>query len=130
MSSRRRLLSLSTAVFAGAPILQAGAFESLPYEKAAVDKAIRSGAPVVVHVYAPWCLQCRAQALILDQLSGEKQFNRISFFRVDYDGQKSVVDALGVPRSTLIAYKGGKEAARMSWGTAQEDVVRVLRTAL
>jgi hypothetical protein len=66
----------------------------------------------------------------LDQLSGEKQFNRISFFRVDYDGQKSVVDALGVPRSTLIAYKGGKEAVRMSWGTAQEDVVRVLRTAL
>ena len=129
MFSRRRLLSLSAA-FVGAPILQAGAFESLPYEMAAVDKAIRSGAPVVVHVYAPWCLQCRAQASILDQLSGDKQFNRIRFFRVDYDGQKSVVDALGVPRSTLIAYKGGKEAARMSWGTEQEDVVRVLRTAL
>jgi thiol:disulfide interchange protein len=62
MFSRRRLLSLSTAVFVGAPILQAGAFESLPYEKAAVDKAIRSGAPVVVHVYAPWCLQCRRKA--------------------------------------------------------------------
>ena len=130
MFSRRRLLSLSAAVFAGAPILKAGAFESLPYEKAAVDKVIRSGAPVVVHVYAPWCLQCRAQASILDQLSGDKQFNRIRFFRVDYDGQKSVVDSLGVPRSTLIAYKGGKEAARMSWGTAQEDVVRVLQTAL
>ena len=130
MFSRRRLLSLSAAVFAGAPILKAGAFESLPYEKAAVDKAIRSGAPVVVHIYAPWCLQCRAQASILDRLSGDKQFNRINFFRIDYDGQKSVVDSLGVPRSTLIAYKGGKEAARMSWGTAQEDVVRVLQTAL
>ena len=53
MFSRRRLLSLSAAAFVGAPILQAGAFESLPYEKAAVDKAIRSGCPRSLLMFTP-----------------------------------------------------------------------------
>ena len=65
---------------------------------------------MVIHVFAPWCLQCRAQEAVLKKLSSDKKFDGISFFKVDYDAQKNVVSALDVPRSTLIAYKGGKEA--------------------
>jgi thiol-disulfide isomerase/thioredoxin len=129
MISRRTIPALCAALFAAASISQAAAFSFQSYDKAAVEKAIKSGAPVVVHVYAPWCLQCRAQASILSELAGDKQLDRVKFYRVDYDGQKEVVNALGAPRSTLIAYKGGKEAARMSWGTSQEDVMKVLQAA-
>jgi thioredoxin 1 len=130
MYSRRSLLlgiSAIASLTAGVP---AQAFEFRPYDTSVVKRAIRSGMPVIVHVYAPWCLQCHAQASILSNLAGDKRLDTIHFFKVDYDTQKDVVGELGVPRSTLIAYKGEKEVARMSWGTSQEDVVRILQAAI
>ena len=108
---------------------KARAFEFHPYDEPAVRALIASGKPVVLHVYAPWCLQCRAQASILMRLADDPQLDRVAFYKVDYDNQKSVVEALGVPRSTLVGYKGGQEVARMSWGTTQEDVVKVIQAA-
>ena len=129
MIQRQTLFPALAAVFAIASV-PAGAFEFQPYQTSAVQKAIQSGAPVVVHVFAPWCLQCQAQKSILAGLAGDKSLDRIKFYRVSYDDQKDVVGALGnVPRSTLIAYKGGREVARMSWGTSKDDVVRVLQAA-
>jgi thioredoxin len=108
----------------------ANAVEPQPYEVSEVQKAIKSGVPVVVHVYAPWCLQCRAQASILSALPPEARLNKVKFFRVSYDQQKDVVSSLNCPRSTMIAYKNGKEVGRMSWGTSQDDVMSVLNAAL
>jgi len=129
MVTRRSLLVAMSVIASLGTGLPAQAFEFQPYEPSAVSKVIRSGGAVVVHVYAPWCLQCHAQASILSSFAGDRSFDTIRFFKVDYDGQKDVVNELGVPRSTLIAYKGGKEVARMSWGTSQEDVVRILKAA-
>jgi thiol-disulfide isomerase/thioredoxin len=129
MTFRQTLFPALAAAFAVAP-LAAQAFEFQPYQTSVVQKAIQSGDPVVVHVFAPWCLQCQAQKSILGQLAGDRNLDRIKFYRVNYDDQKDVVGALGgVPRSTLIAYKGGKEVARMSWGASQADVVKVLQAA-
>ena len=86
-----------------------------------------------MHVYAPWCLQCYAQSSILSGLENDHKYDKydgVSFFRVDYDGQKDIVAQLGCPRSTLIAYRGGKEVARMSWGVMPEDVTKILQAAL
>ena len=85
---------------------------------------------MVVHVYAPWCLQCHAQTGILDRLKSDPAYDKIAFFRVDYDNQKDVVAKLNCPRSTLIAYKGGKEVARMSWGVTKDAVVNILKAAM
>ena len=130
MISRRRLLvtavAASTMFFAG----PASAFTIQPYQAAAVKKEIASGKRVVLHVYATWCLQCRAQASILAHLATVKTYDRIAIFRVDYTNQGDVVKELNVPRSTLIAYKGGKEIARMSWGTSTESVENVLKAIL
>jgi thiol-disulfide isomerase/thioredoxin len=129
MSPHRTLLPTLAAIFAFALPAASQAFEFQLYQGPIVDKAIHSGKPVVIHVFAPWCLQCRAQEAILSKLSSDKKFARIRFFKVDYDAQKDVVAALDVPRSTLIAYKGGKEVAHMSWGTGLDDVVKVLEAA-
>jgi thioredoxin 1 len=129
MKSRRTFFALATlAVLALAS--PARAFEFHPYVPSVVEKAIASGEPVVVHVYAPWCLQCHAQAEILDRLKNDPAYNKITFFRVDYDNQKDVVAKLNCPRSTLIAYKGGKEVARMSWDVTQDAVIKVLKAAM
>ncbi|SHE87009.1 Thiol-disulfide isomerase or thioredoxin [Kaistia soli DSM 19436] len=132
MLNRRRLLGLSLAVattLSFGAVVPAEAFTLQPYDAAAVDAAIKSGRPVVVHVYAGWCLQCHAQASILKRLSAAGRYEDIAFFRVDYDKQKDVVKALDVPRSTLIAFRGGKEVDRMSWGTSEASVVAVLDAA-
>ena len=121
----RRALILAAASAALAP--PAWAFEFQPYDAAAVDKAIASGKPVVVHVYASWCLQCHIQASILDGLKDDKSYDGVKFFRVDYDGQKDIVEKLNCPRSTLIGYKNGKEVARMSWGMTHDAVIGVLK---
>jgi thioredoxin 1 len=128
MLSRRAFAGVAAALVLGAGALPAAAFEFRPYDAAAVERAIRSGKPVVVHVYAPWCLQCHAQASILAKLSTDKRFDGIVFFKVDYDKQRDVAKALKSPRSTLIAWKGGKEVGRMSWGTSEASVLGVLAT--
>jgi thioredoxin 1 len=66
--SRRAFLALIGAASAAFGV-SARAFEFQPYEPTAVQKAIASGKPVIVHVRASWRLQCRAQALILDDLA-------------------------------------------------------------
>ena len=129
MKTRRSfliLMRLAPAALAG----PAMAFEFQPYDAAAAQKAIATGKPVVVHVNVWWCLQCHAQASILDSLKSDPAYDGVSFFRVDYDKQKDVVAKLDCPRSTLIAYKGGKEVSRMSWGITKGAVVDVLKAAM
>ena len=129
MRTRRSFLaamSLAPAALA----VPAMAFEIEPYGDAAVQKAIASGKPVVVHVYADWCVQCHAQAAILNSLKNDAAYANVVFFKVDFDKQKDVVAKLNCPRSTLIAYKDGREAARMSWDTTKDSVVRILKAAM
>ena len=129
MWSRRSFLTLIGAAPAAFAI-SARAFEFQPYDPAAVEKAIASGKPVIVHVRAWWCLQCHAQASILDSLKSDPAYDGMSFFLVDYDKQKDVVSKLNCSRATFIAYKGGKEVKRMSWETSREAVVAVLKAAM
>lgn len=129
MTSRRTLLGL-LALAAAALSAPAAAFEIRPYDAAVAQKAIESGRPVILHVYAPWCLQCHIQASILDSLKTDPAYDKAEFFRIDYDNQKDVVAKLACPRSTIIAFKGGKEVKRMSWGVTQASVVDVLKAAM
>ncbi len=129
MWSRRSFLTLIGAAPAALAV-PARAFEFEPYDPAVAQKAIASGKPVIVHVRAWWCLQCHAQAAILDSLKSDPAYDGASFFLVDYDKQKDVVAKLDCPRATLIAYKGGKEVKRMSWETSRDAVIGVLKAAM
>lgn len=129
MIHRRKVLTLFAGL-AAALVAEARAAEFRPYDEEAARKAIASGRPVVVHVYAPWCLQCHMQAAILDSIKDDPAYQGVTFFKVDYDNQKAVVAKLDCPRSTVIAYRGGKEAARMSWGVTRDSVLDVLKAAM
>jgi thiol:disulfide interchange protein len=124
----RRTVLAALAAFTLAPSL-GFAFEIQPYDEAKANAAIKAGKPVVLHVYANWCLQCHMQKGILDTLKTAGTYDDITFFRVDYDGQADVVKKLDCPRSTVIAYKGGKEVSRMSWGMTTASVEDVLKAA-
>ena len=129
MVSRRSLLALSFALTLAAAS-GAQAFQFRESDSAAVKTAIAAGKPVVLHVYAPWCLQCRVQHGVLADLKEDPAYKSVIVFNVDYDGQKDAVSALNTPRATLISYRGGKEVARMSWEMSEAAVRKSLAAAL
>lgn len=122
MLSRRISVFACLALAVSLLATPAMALRTQSFSGASVSGIVASGKPVVIHVYAGWCLQCRAQASIL---AAQKGFGGVTVYRVDHNSPAA--KALGVPRSTLIAYKGGKEVKRMSWGTSTESVVGVLQ---
>lgn len=122
---RRHLLfaALATAVLGTAT---GHAATEVRYTQAAFDAARQAGKPILLHVTAPWCPTCKAQAPILDKLAGEPEFRDLVILKVDFDSQKDVLSATNVrAQSTLIAFHGAAERGR-SAGDTREASIRAL----
>ncbi len=84
-----------------------------PYEKAAFDKLLASGQPVLVHVHADWCPTCKRQLTVLGPMLNDPANAKVTAVTVNFDTEAAFKQANRVGgQSTLIAYKGGKEVAR------------------
>jgi thioredoxin 1 len=115
------LLCLATAAFAA---------ES-PFNAAQFAAARAAGKPVAVVFHADWCPTCRAQAPVLKQLMQSPEFKDMTLFVADFDSEKALKRSLGVTQqSTLVVFKGGKEAARSTGDTGQAALAAVLRRAV
>lgn len=100
------------------------------YTQPAFDNLQQQGKPVLVWVHASWCPTCRAQAPILSALLKQKEYQGIAALRVDFDSQKDVIHSLRVAKqSTLLVFKGGKEAGRSTGDTSREGIERLLQKA-
>jgi len=93
--------------------LHAFAAERLPYESKTFQAALASGKPILVHITAPWCPECRAQKPIVAALARQPEFKKLTIFDVDFDTQKAALRELRVhSQSTLIVFKGKAEVGR------------------
>lgn len=121
--SRRALLIGAMSLALVAPAL---ARDPLPFDQAAFDAAQGAGEPIVVHVTAPWCGECRAQKPIVAKLADEPEFASVKLFNVDFDSQKDVLRAFRVQyQATFIVFKGTTEVGR-STGETDPAVIRAL----
>jgi thiol-disulfide isomerase/thioredoxin len=103
----------------------------LPYEKAAFDKALAEGRPVIVDFFADWCPTCKAQKPHVQSLLGEPKMKDVTLFVADYDKEKDLKKALRVTQqSTFVVFKGGKEVARSTGQTKKEDLAATFAKAL
>jgi thiol-disulfide isomerase/thioredoxin len=89
-----------------------------PYSKEAFASAQSADKPIVVFVHAGWCVTCRRQQPVLEQLTRDAEFADVVVFVVDYDKDKATLRELKVTeRSTLVAYRGKTERQRSSFVT-------------
>ena len=129
MVDRRALLLASC--LAASVALPAAAAEIKPFTPAAFESAKAAGRPILIDVSAPWCPTCKAQRPILSGLEAEPKFKDLVVLDVDFDSQKDVVRAFGVRmQSTLIAFRGAKEAARSTGDTKPVSLARLLDATL
>jgi len=119
------LAALSTA--AGTAL----AAERMAYEPKAFARALEEGRPVLVHVTAPRCGECRAQKPIVAALADTPAFKGLTIVDVDYDTQKDVLRELKVQKqSTLVVFRNRIEAARAVGITRPQAIESLMRKAL
>jgi len=111
--------------------LHAFAAERLTYEPKAFAAVLAEGKPILVHVTAPWCLECRAQKPIVAALAAEPEFKNLTIFDVDFDTQKAALRQLRVQtQSTLIVFKDKAEVGRAVGITKRDAIEAVMKKAL
>lgn len=120
------------AVFVAACVLSLVALAStVKYDKAAFDRAVAAGDPVIVQFHADWCPTCKAQAPIVSELLREPRMKDVKFFVADFDSEHALKKSLRVmSQSTFVVFKGGHEVARSTGQTARPELESLFGKAL
>lgn len=123
MLYRRTLFAAAASLAFVRPAL---ARDPSPFDQAAFKAAQEAGEPIVIHVTAPWCGECRAQKPIVAALADKPEFASMKLFNVDFDSQKGVLRAFRVQyQATFIVFKGKTEVGR-STGVTNPAAIRAL----
>jgi thiol-disulfide isomerase/thioredoxin len=127
----RRILPLFVTFLSLAVMPALAAKSFAPYEKAKLEALIQSGAPVIVHVHADWCPTCRRQISLFDELFADPAFSKVEAVRVNYDRDREFLAEHKVTRqATIIAFKGGREVARVVYDTNRDRIRAAIAATL
>ena len=130
MLTRRSILIAAAAagLVATAP---AFATEPQPFDAMAFDAARKAGKPIFVAIHASWCPICKAQKPILSELMADPKFRDLTYFVIDFDSQKDLVQHFGAQKqSTLIAFKGDREQGRSVGESDRTSIAALLNKVL
>ncbi|HEV8501966.1 MAG TPA: thioredoxin TrxC [Casimicrobiaceae bacterium] len=110
------------ALFDGHPLaLTAANFER---------QVTRNDIPVVVDFWADWCGPCKMMAPVLQDLAREWK-GRITVIKIDTDKKPELASRFGISGiPTLILFKGGREAHRITGAMPLPDLKRELNPRL
>ena len=126
---QRAARTLAAAFTLALPLVAAAG--ELAYTKAAFDKAVAAGQPVIVDFQASWCPTCKAQKPIVDALLAEPKRKDVTLFAADYDTEAALKKELRVSQqSTFVVYKGGKEVGRSTGQTNRAEIAALFDKAL
>jgi thiol-disulfide isomerase/thioredoxin len=103
----------------------------IPFNQAQFDAARAAGKPVAVVFHADWCPTCRAQAPVLKGLTETQEFKSLTLYIANFDTENALKKSLGVTKqSTVVVFKNGRETARSTGDTQQDNLAALLRHAI
>lgn len=85
-------------------------------------QVLQAKRPVLVDFFATWCPPCKMLSPIIEELAEELK-GRIEVFKINVDQAREIAqqyNIMGVP--TMIVFKNGKEAKRMTGLRSKEDI--------
>ena len=125
------LRSALVAMFAALLWATSSSAGEQPFDKAAFERALAEGKPVIVDFFADWCPTCKAQKPHVQSLLGEPKMKEVTLFIADYDKEKDLKKVLRVTQqATFVVFKGGKEVGRSTGQTKKEDLAALFGKAL
>ena len=131
MLNRRDAIRAALAAAAALSGASLAAADERPFDQAAFAAAQEAGKPILVHVTAPWCPTCKAQAPILSRLTSEPRFKNLVTFDIDFDTQKELLGKFQVRlQSTMIVFKGKQETGRSTGDTNPGSIEALLAKAI
>jgi thioredoxin 2 len=92
------------------------------------DQVLASTLPVLLDVWAPWCVPCRGMEPVIEELA-QTLAGRFRVAKLNVDRSPATAARLriqGVP--TLIVFRQGHEVARMVGARPRADILRTLET--
>jgi len=102
------------------------ALDIQPYAPETLAAKQKAGESVALHFHADWCPVCKAQDKVFNGWKGDASVPG-TLLLVDYDKERELKRQLGVrTQSTVIAYKGSKEAGRLAGETDPKALRAVL----
>ena len=109
----------------------AGAGEIRHFDQADFQSLQAKNAPAVVFVHASWCPICRAQETTINKLLSTAAYRNVTVLTIDYDTQKPLWTSFGAQKqSTLIAFRGRRETARLAYDADPQKVTALLASTL
>jgi len=129
MLDRRALIGGLAA--AALSLTAASASSPQTFDAKTFAAAQAAGKPILLHITAPWCPTCKAQAPILSKLEAEPRFKDLVVLNIDFDSKKDLLRRFNVRyQSTLIMFKGKQEAGRSTGDTNAASIESLLAKAI
>ena len=89
-------------------------------------EVLKSGTPVLVDFWAPWCGPCRAVAPTVDAIAQEFA-GRLKVVKLNTDESGEVAMKYGVTSiPTLMVFKGGKVVERVLGNRPKSDLMAIV----
>ena len=90
------------------------------------EQVLASPLPVLLDVWAPWCVPCRGMEPVIEDLAASLSGRvRVAKLNLDRNPQSAArLRIQGVP--TLIVFKGGHEVGRMVGARRKSELMRAL----
>ena len=90
------------------------------------DEVLASPLPVLLDVWAPWCVPCRGMEPVIEELAASLS-GRVRVAKLNIDRSPEAASRLriqGVP--TVLVFKDGREVTRMVGERGKGELMRVL----